>query len=1014
MQCYTELIPPTAVSHAITLPFLAPDEENLIVAKTSLLQVFRLRSALPNATANGSADEEETDEGPERKLSLVGEYTLSGTVTALKRVKILNGKSGGDAILIASRDAKLSLIDWDPENHRINTISIHYYEGENIPAQPFGPSLRDTASILTVDPSSRCAALQFGQRHLAILPFRQQGDDLAELEVEVDNEDKRQAQQTLVNGESVQTPYKASFVSTLTQVAPNLTHPVDLAFLYEYREPTLGILASASQTSSALLDLRKDIMTYTVGTLDLEQRASTVLVAVQGLPSDLWKVVPLSLPVGGALLVGTNEFVHVDQSGKTTAIAVNEFASKGSDYAMADQSSLGLKLEDCEIEPLNNSAGDLLVVLRDGTLAILRFTMQGRNVGGMQVVKVATGNGGDSPESAPSCVASFQSGEFFVGSDVGDSVLLRSNNPTTAISRKRSYAQMAQDNENADSEDQDNDAEEDDLYGAAPAAAQKSQSAAAAAAAQPVSSYRFREIDRLPSLGPINNFCFGKPAESNQNGLDAVASVGRDRGSRLAFLNKQLIPEFGRENAIDGAKSVWSIGAAREPSASEDLHDNYLFVYNGESTKAYARPETEGQKEDEDAISGPYVERTDTEFEQEGETIDIGTLANRTRVVQCREHEVRTYDANLGLSQIIPMIDEESEAELKIAHTSFCDPYLLVLRDDSSIQVLRVEKNGDVEPLETEDATLKESRWLSGCIYNGRLTQQQASVFLLREDGNLHAFSLPELKPIFTALNLSHLPPILSTDSTHRRVGARETLTELIVADIGPTDASDPYLILRNATDTFTIYDPFYFPTKPSSSDWHNNLRFRKVPNTYVPRYESTDEEASRLAPLRSINLAGYNVVSVSGSAPSLITKHATSLPRIVPLRLQKCRAISPLHVSTCNRGFAVLDIDGNLQECKIPTDVWFGTGWSVRKMPLGDPVEEVRQIAYHDGRGLYIVATCRLVDFMFVEEDGRHPEQDGKSSFSLLDSFAPRAYTSTSTSHGGTSIVGARSTVPS
>ncbi|KAM0712189.1 hypothetical protein Q7P37_011283 [Cladosporium fusiforme] len=977
MQCYTELIPPTAVTHAVTLPFLSANEENLVVAKTSLLQVFRLRDAAKHEQEDGTPAEE-GNEAIERKLSLVGEYKLSGTVTALQRVKVLYGKSGGDALLIASKDAKLSLVDWDPENHRINTISIHYYEGENIPTQPFGPDLRDTESILSVDPSSRCAALKFGQRHLAILPFRQPGDELADLEAEAENEEKRHIQQTSISAESVQTPYKASFVSTLTQVAPNLTHPVDLAFLHEYREPTLGILASASHASSALLDLRKDIMTYTVGTLDLEQRASTVLVSVQNLPSDLWKVVPLPLPVGGALLVGTNEFVHVDQSGKTNAVSVNEFASKGSNFAMADQSHLGLKLEDCVIESLNNSSGDLLIALRDGTLAILRFTMQGRNVGGMQIVKVASGNGGLTPESAPSCVTSFRSGEFFVGSDVGDSILLKSNNPPTSLSRKRSHAQMVGANADADDEDDgENDAEEDDLYGAAPVTTQKSQSMSAAALAQPISAYNFQPVDRLPSLGTINNICFGKASTPETEHLDALASVGRGKGSRLAFMSKQATPEFGRQNVIDGARNIWSMAASSEAQFSDDIHHNLLFVYDGEHTKAYGRPQTEDQESEGNLSSSPYIERTDSEFEQEGETIDIGSLSNHTRIVQCRQHEIRTYDADLGLSQIIPMIDEESEAELKIAHTSFCDPYLLVLRDDSSVQILRVEKNGDVEPLDPSEATFTESKWLGGCLYGGKLTKDQAAVFLLREDGSLHAYLLPDLSPLFTALNLSHLPPILSTDNTQRRVGARETLAEIIVADVGPTDATDPYLILRSATDILTIYEPFYFPTKSTSAEWHANLRFRKVPNAHIPKFETFDDEPTRISPLRPVQIAGYKAISVPGSTPSLITKHATSLPQIIPLRVDKCRAITPLHVASCDRGFAILDIEGNLQECKFPADVWFGAGWAVRKRHVGDLVEEVRQLAYHEGRGLYVVATCRLVDFMFVEEDGRHPEQD-------------------------------------
>ena len=307
MQCYTELIPPTAVTHAVALPFLGPEASNLVVAKTSLLQVFSLKDV------HSSNDNGEVINGTatSSKLVLVGEYPLSGTVTSLASIKALNTRAGGDALLVAFKDAKLSLVEWDPENHRLSTISIHYYEGENVISQPFGPSLGDCENILTVDPSSRCVALKFGTRHLAILPFRQIGDDLIDETEDGFDTDlgvatasapltrARSGPDTNGDGEARQTPYKASFVLPMTALDPALTHPVHLAFLYEYREPTFGILSAPRQSSSALLavDERRECLTYTVFTLDLEQRASTNLVSVPKLPSDLWKVVPLALPL---------------------------------------------------------------------------------------------------------------------------------------------------------------------------------------------------------------------------------------------------------------------------------------------------------------------------------------------------------------------------------------------------------------------------------------------------------------------------------------------------------------------------------------------------------------------------------------------------------------------------------------------------------------------------------------------------------------------------------------------
>jgi cleavage and polyadenylation specificity factor subunit 1 len=91
---------------------------------------------------------------------------------------------------------------------------------------------------------------------------------------------------------------------------------------------------------------------------------------------------------------------------------------------------------------------------------------------------------------------------------------------------------------------------------------------------------------------------------------------------------------------------------------------------------------------------------------------------------------------DLGLSQIFPIIDEETDAELTVVHSSFCDPYLLLLREDSSLQILQVDKSGDLDELERGDAALS-SKWLSGSIYKSEKTGDKALAFLLTADGGL-------------------------------------------------------------------------------------------------------------------------------------------------------------------------------------------------------------------------------------------------------------------------------------
>jgi len=683
MQCYTELVAPTAVSNAVALPFTAPGATNLIVAKTSLLQVFTLKTITAQAKPSSLAPNGDTAalEGPESnhrvehtaKLVLLGEYPVSGTITSLQRVKALNTKTGAEALLVSTQDAKISLIEWDPLNHRISTLSIHYYERETTNTLPFGPSLADTPSYLSVDPSSRCAALKFGTKHLAIIPFRQSQDDLAG-EADLDTPPPTKAPATGADAQA-ETPYSASFVLPLTALDPALTHPVHLAFLHEYREPTFGIVSSNKAPSHGLLEERKDILNYTVFTLDLDQRASTTLLSVTGLPFDIFRVVPLPLPVGGALLVGANELVHVDQSGKTNAVAVNEFAKLSSNFAMADQSDLGLRLEDCVVEALDHTNGNMLIVLNTGRLAVLSFRIDGRSVSGLSVHLVDSAHGGHQLRTAANCAASLGRGRLFLGSEDGDSTLIGWSKKT-AQTRKRSHAQMiAEDAElSLDEEDLDDDAD-DDLY--ADEAPVVKQAASQAVDSSGPDSYSFRVHDNLFSLGPIKDVCLGKYADTNelsdpdvQPQLSLLASVGRERASKLAFINRELTPSPVRTVDISHAQAVWTacvkaaaprgqtkstdgVQDSEAQLASDMQYDQYLISCHADEDGVESSKVFKIDNEIADTRQGDqstiYTEVTGTEFEGEGETLDVGILASGTRIVQVRKHEVRSYDA--GKSQ---------------------------------------------------------------------------------------------------------------------------------------------------------------------------------------------------------------------------------------------------------------------------------------------------------------------------------------------------------------------------
>ena len=72
--------------------------------------------------------------------------------------------------------------------------------------------------------------------------------------------------------------------------------------------------------------------------------------------------------------------------------------------------------------------------------------------------------------------------------------------------------------------------------------------------------------------------------------------------------------------------------------------------------------------------------------------------------------------SDLGLAQIYPLTDEESDTEPKVISASFADPYTLLVRDDSSAVVLTGDENGDLDEVSQSEA-FKAGKWLSGSLY---------------------------------------------------------------------------------------------------------------------------------------------------------------------------------------------------------------------------------------------------------------------------------------------------------
>ncbi|KAF7559018.1 hypothetical protein G7046_g5145 [Stylonectria norvegica] len=1043
MQAYTELVAPSAVSHSLSLPLTSASASNLVVAKGSLLQIFATKAipadldaqnppqptqaepefdhrandddGLESSFLGGETMLVRTDRSNNTKLVLVAEIPLAGTVIGLARLKIKHTKSGGEAVLLAYKAAKICLTEWDPQKNTLETISIHYYEKDDLQGAPWEAAFSDYVNYLAADPGSRCAAFKFGSRNLAILPFRQSEEDLEMDDWDEDLDGPRPSVKkpaAVANGDSgpslEEAAYTRSFVLRLPLLDPSLLYPVYLSFLYEYREPTFGILSSNQAPSHSLG--QRDHLTYKVFTLDLQQRASTTILSVTDLPRDLYKVIALPAPVGGALLVGQNELIHIDQSGKANGVAVNSMARQVTSFSLTDQADLNLRLEGCAIEQLYIENGELLLILNDGRIAIISFRIDGRTVSGISIKLVPSENGGNIIKGRPSCITRLGRNTCFVGSETGDSVVLGWTRKQSQEKRRKSRLidpELALDVDELDDED-DEDDEDDDLYGTVSTATKPAQVLNGTSKSGDLT---FRINDTLISIAPIKDLTYGKPAfvaDSEEASLsqDVVADlqlagiVGRGKAGSIAILNREIQPKIVGRFEFPEARGFWTMSVKKPiPKA---LGGNVAAANDYETFGQYdkfmivAKVDLDGyETSDVYALTAAGFETLkETEFEPAaGFTVEAGTMGNKMRVIQVLKSEVRCYDGDLGLSQILPMLDEDTGAEPRVISASIADPYLLLVRDDNSIFVAQIDSNNELEEVERTDLNLLSTKWLAGCLYTdtkgmfqptsgdkGTESDTKIIMFLLSASGALHMYALPDLvAPVYVAEGLSYVPPFLSAGYTHRRGMIRETLTEILVADLGDTVFQSPYLILRHSTDDLTLYEPLRHQPEGAESSLLATLSFKKSANSALAKspIESAQDDAvqqPRFVPLRPCaNVNGYSTVFLPGASPSFIIKSSKSIPRVLGLQGLGVRGMSSFHTEGCERGFIYADSEGIARVTQLPANSNFcELGISVKKVPLDS---DVRGIAYHQPTETYIAGCTIQEPFELPKDDDYHKE---------------------------------------
>ncbi|KAG8134060.1 putative Cleavage and polyadenylation specificity factor subunit 1 isoform 2 protein [Naja naja] len=117
---YKQAHPPTGLEFSMYCNFFSNSERNLVMAGTSQLYVYRLNHDSESTTKS------DRNTGHREKLELVASFSFFGNVMSMASVQLAGAKR--DALLLSFKDAKLSVVEYDPGTHDLKTLSLHYFE----------------------------------------------------------------------------------------------------------------------------------------------------------------------------------------------------------------------------------------------------------------------------------------------------------------------------------------------------------------------------------------------------------------------------------------------------------------------------------------------------------------------------------------------------------------------------------------------------------------------------------------------------------------------------------------------------------------------------------------------------------------------------------------------------------------------------------------------------------------------------------------------------------------------
>ncbi|KAL1123917.1 hypothetical protein AAG570_001687 [Ranatra chinensis] len=921
--------PATGVEHAITCYFFNRCEKSLVVAGANVIRVFRFIPDIDPMKRHTYSDKNV----PKMRLECVASYTLFGNVASMQSVSFIGSQR--DSLLLSFCDAKLSVVEYDNDNHTLHTVSLHYFEEEEMRngwTQHYG------LPVIRVDPEGRCAVMLVYGRKLVVLPFRR--------ETPIDDPTAPPAPPDPVTASPQQMSRPlllTSYMIMLKEVEEKMENVIDVQFLYGYNEPTLLILFEPMKTFSGRIAVRKDTCSMVAISLNMDQKVHPVIWSVNNLPLDCISLVAVSRPLAGTLVLSHNALIYLNQSVPPYGVSLNSVTDVSTNFPLKVQEGVKISLEGAQVCFLNHDR--IVISLKGGELYVLTLQADSmRSVRSFHFQKAAA-------SVLTSCMCLCEDNFLFLGSRLGNSLLLKITEKEQSVTEKvlppviidLCHAPPTKKKRldtlgdcMASDVTEIKDPDELEVYG------NEIQTSVQ------LSSYSFEVCDSLLNIGPCGNVSMGEPAflseeftSSPNPDVELVTSSGFGKNGALCVLQRSIRPQVVTTFELPGCIDMWTVVGSKHEMLGEnqELAHAFMMLSQKEATMILQT----GREINELDHSG---------FNTHGPTIFAGNLGANKYIIQVSTMGVRLLQGadqvqHLPLDLGSPLVQASSADPYVICLTGDGQLILLTLKEARGTAKLTISKpkiqlrpqimaicvyrdlsgmftsnaedmesevytlpskflidnvktetvddeeellygdasvlniKKEVDPLPAVGIPLKKPAWWKKYTYEVKLSYW---IVLTRENGHLEFYSLPDLRLSYLVANvgLGHsvlsdslgAPPTLAQSNSHSGV-VESLVKEVLLIAVGH-NGSRPLLLLRLDNEVL-IYQVYPYPRVSL------NMKFAKIATLLVKDVNHRiyllnrsgkveDPDAVRVNQLRYFsNISGYNGVFVCGSNPHWI-----------------------------------------------------------------------------------------------------------------------------------------------